>query len=215
MAPTIASGPYFWRTSRQAVGHLVERLVPGDARPLALAAGARAAHGMEQAVGSVGDARRAADAFDAEGALGVGMVGVGREVDDLAVAHGRQRAAAGRALPAGGGIGAVRGLALGGGGVGGGHGAAPAIGRASLARGQAGGKSVPDPGRLDLLRRASYKPVLAENQRPGRNPHGRPFAVQEHHAPQGRARTRPAPSCSPSSRARSRCRPRRARPIPT
>ena len=63
---------------RQSLGHLAQRLIPGNARPLALAACAGAAHGIEQAVGAIGDAGRPADTFDAEGALGMGVVPVGR-----------------------------------------------------------------------------------------------------------------------------------------
>ena len=102
--------PVFAPHLRQPVRHLVERLVPGDARPFALAARARAAHGVEQAVGPVGDAGGAADAFDAEGALGIGVVAVGLEVDDAALADGGERPAAGGALPAGGRVGAIWGV---------------------------------------------------------------------------------------------------------
>ncbi len=85
----------------QAVGHLVERLVPGDARPLALAARSGAAHWVEQAVLVIGDAGRTADALDAEGALGVRVLAVGLKVHHLALAHGGERAATGGAFPAG------------------------------------------------------------------------------------------------------------------
>src|SRR6185295_5287462 len=92
---------------RQPLGHLVERLIPGDARPLPLAARSGPPYGIEQAVAGIGDAGRAAYALDAEGALRIGVGAIGHEVSHTSVAHCRERSAAGRALPAGGGIGAV------------------------------------------------------------------------------------------------------------
>ena len=89
---------------RQPLRHLVERRVPGDARPAPAAARPVAPQRMQHAAGAVGDAERAAHALDAERALRIGMRRVGHDVGDATALDGDERAAAHRAFPAGAGM---------------------------------------------------------------------------------------------------------------
>ena len=74
------------------VGDGVERLVPGDALPLALALGSHLLHRVLDAVGVV-DVLDAREPLGAHRALGE-RVGVALDVDDHAVLHGDDHAAA-------------------------------------------------------------------------------------------------------------------------
>src|SRR6185369_11556160 len=77
----------------EAVGHLVERIVPRDGREAAAAARADAAQRRAQPRLLIGPFVQRADALDAERAARTWMRRVRRDLGDLAVLHGEERAA--------------------------------------------------------------------------------------------------------------------------
>ena len=87
--------------AQHGVGHLVQRLVPGQAPPSPAAPGPGAFHGVEHPVWMVGQLRQPADALDAERPPGRRMVRIGRDPGHAPVLHRDQRPAMGAALPTG------------------------------------------------------------------------------------------------------------------
>ena len=89
--------------AREAVGHLVERIVPRDRSERPAAALADAAQRRAQPLLLIGPFLQRADALDAERAARTRMRGVRRDFGHLAVLDGEERAAQRGALPAGAG----------------------------------------------------------------------------------------------------------------
>src|ERR1700752_2329947 len=89
--------------AHQAVGHLVERIVPRDGSERPAAARAEAAQRRAQPLLLIGPFRQSADALYPERAARTRMPGVRRDLGHLAVLDGEERAAQRGTFPAGAG----------------------------------------------------------------------------------------------------------------